>query len=275
MLLCVNIYSSYGWGSYTAVTLRVGESYGLSAGNFNTALTHMVSGDAIVVSYTSSGPQSCKIFAVKPGTAFFSYYDKCILFNVVDVIPKNKYITVGEQFKFSPNISSGGTLSWSSNNPSVATVTSDGSVKGVTPGEASITCTNSDGTVFSCLVSVSIQYVSSISLNYHSSQLNINDNLQLTPTLLPNNATITQVKWLSSNENIAQVDDEGNVTAFTPGFCSIYAIADDGSGKYDKCLIHVQGAETQKGDVNGDGAVNLSDASWIVRKFVGKEVQDK
>lgn len=271
LLLCAIAYRSYGFGDYTTVTLKVGESYSLYASNFNTAQTHLISGEAIVVSYTSNSPSSFKIYAVKSGIAFFSYYDKCVLFNVVDVIPNRKDIIIGEEFKFSPNIDSGVKLTWSSNNPSVATITSDGVVTGVSSGVASISCINTDGIAFSCLVSVGTQLVSSISLNYHSFQLNMNENLQLEPTLLPNNATNTQVKWLSTNENIAQVDDEGNVTAIAPGYCSIYAMADDGSGKYDKCLINVKGTTALKGDINGDGHVNLSDASWIVRKFVGKE----
>ena len=67
------------------------------------------------------------------------------------------------------------------------------------------------------------------------------------------------------------MDNDGIVTAVGSGFCSVFVKADDGSGKFAKCLIHVSGPTTNRADVNGDGNVNLSDAQQVVRIFVGKE----
>ena len=67
------------------------------------------------------------------------------------------------------------------------------------------------------------------------------------------------------------VDNVGNITAIAPGFCSIYAIASDGSGKFDKCLIHVIGTGDVKGDINGDGGVTPQDASMILQ-YVAKKI---
>lgn len=264
LFLYVITIRSYGFGGYTTVTLKVGESYSLSASNFNTSQTHLISGDAIMVSYNSSSPSNYKVYAVKPGTASFSYYDKCVLFNVVDVIPNKINLVVGEQLTLSPNIGSGVNLAWSSNNPSVATITSGGVVTGVAAGQATITCTNTDGTSFSCFVTISNLFANSVTLNSHSYQLNVNDNFLLEPMVLPSNTTNKQVKWISTNENIAQVDDEGNVTAIASGYCSIFCIVDDGSRKYDKCLIHVQDTAASRADVNGDGRVSVTDAFSVI-----------
>lgn len=259
---------SYSFGGYTAVTLKVGESYSITAANFNTSQTHLITGDAIITSYSGNGPMVFQIYAVKPGTASFSYYDKCVLFNVVDVVPNKIDIVIGENVTISPNIGSGVQLTWNSSNSSIATVTSNGVVSGVAVGRAFITCKDTNGTPFSCLVTVSPQLANSVTLNCHSSQLNVGDNVQLEASLLPNNVTNKQVKWLSSNENIAQVDEAGNVVTIASGHCSIFAIADDGSAKFDHCLITVSGTEN-RGDVNNDGVVDINDVTSIVKIIQG------
>lgn len=263
-LLSIIAIRSFGFGDYSTVTLKVGESYSLTAANFNTSQTHLISGDAIIVSYISSSPSSYKIYAVRPGTASFSYYDKCVLFNVADVIPNNVVLLVGQNYTFSPNIGAGVKLTWSSSNTSIATVTSSGVVTGLKQGQVSITCKDANGTPFSCLVSIGIQLASSVTLNYHTYNLTIGDSFKLQTTILPSNVTSSNVKWLSSNENIAQVDDSGNVTAIAPGYCSIFAIADDGSAKFDHCLITVPGTRS-RGDVNNDGDVDVNDVTSIVK----------
>lgn len=100
--------------------------------------------------------------------------------------------------------------------------------------------------------------------------MNVNDNIVLEPMLLPSNTTNKQVKWMTTNENTAQVDDEGNVIAIAPGYCSVFCIADDGSRKYDKCLIHVTGTTTSRGDVNGDGEVTVTDAEAVIDMILSK-----
>ena len=81
---------------------------------------------------------------------------------------------------------------------------------------------------------------------------------------LPANASSKSVKWMTTNENIAQVDDGGNVTAIAPGYCSIFCLADDGSRKFDKCLVHVLGTAVLRGDVNGDSNVDIGDVTAVI-----------
>ena len=275
LLFCEFANSSYGFGNYTTVTLKAGQSYSLSASNFNTSHTHMVSGEAVVVSYNSSGPYDFTVYAVKSGTAFFSYYDKCILFQVVDVIPCDVNMKAGGSYTYSPVVYSSNsnykTFTWTSNNTAVATVDSKGKVNAVAPGTATITCTANGGIKFKSVVTVSNQLTQQVKLNIKSKSLNVGETVQLTATISPSNTTNKAVKWLSSNENIAQVDDSGKITAIGAGYCSIYVKADDGSGKFDKCLVHVNGPAAARGDINGDGAVNLSDAKMVVDIFVGNE----
>ena len=54
---------------------------------------------------------------------------------------------------------------------------------------------------------------------------------KVTATVSPSDAFIKKVKWVSTNNNIAKVDSNGNVTGVAKGTAYIYAKATDGSGK--------------------------------------------
>ena len=56
------------------------------------------------------------------------------------------------------------------------------------------------------------------------------EQLQLTATVLPNNATNPDLIWSSSDTEVASVSQSGLVTAFRPGKSLIRAVAVDGSG---------------------------------------------
>lgn len=203
---------------------------------------------------------------------------KMYVIHVVDVVDisihTNVSLTVGEQYTYSPIITemqSKTSLTWTSNNTAVATINGNGTITATGVGKATITCTATNGVSTQSLVTIVPKLVQELTLDKQSHEMNVGENIQLMPTIQPTNASSKQVKWFSSNENIAQVDGEGNVTAFESGYCSIYALADDGSGKFDRCLIHVSGSSYSRADVDGDGIVNLSDAQQVVRIFVGKE----
>ena len=60
-----------------------------------------------------------------------------------------------------------------------------------------------------------------------------NDTLKLRAEITPINANNKELKWTSSNTNIAIVDTYGKVTAKKKGTALITATAKDGSKKYD------------------------------------------
>ena len=64
--------------------------------------------------------------------------------------------------------------------------------------------------------------------------------VQIVATILPQNATNKSVKWVSSNSDVASVDDAGLVTIHKKGVAVITATAADGSGKTGKCSILVR-----------------------------------
>ena len=81
--------------------------------------------------------------------------------------------------------------------------------------------------------------VTDITLDAQSATMYPDDELQLTATITPTDATIDTVSWTSSNENVATVDSSGLVTAHAVGGATITATAMDGSAVYGTCVITV------------------------------------
>ncbi len=267
----------------TTITLKVGETYTISGVASASFINFTTSGNAIATEYYSVGNNfsvSVKVTAVAPGygSVNFAEKNKGYVFHVIGVsdidIPANLSLTVGDNYTYSPIIKESEattTFTWVSSDTSVATINSNGSLTAVGTGITTITCKAANGVRAQSVVSVSPKIVQSVSVNHQSSDLSVGDNLQLTSSVLPANATNKNVKWFSSNENVALVDDAGNVTAVGTGYCSIYAKADDGSGKFDRCLIHVDGPIALKGDINGDGKVSVTDAVSVIDMILNNQ----
>ncbi len=130
---------------------------------------------------------------------------------------------------------------WATSDPSVATVV-DGKVTAVGVGTANITATTTDGTnlTSACKVTVTAIPVESITLNQTVAELMVGDQLQLTATVTPENATNKTLIWTSSNTEVATVNENGLVTVVGEGTAVITVTASDGSLKSAKCSISVQ-----------------------------------
>ncbi|MGN0812896.1 MAG: Ig-like domain-containing protein [Candidatus Coproplasma sp.] len=115
------------------------------------------------------------------------------------------------------------TITWSSNNTSVATVSSAGVVTGVAEGTATITATakgynESDTSTYYLKAEYVITVtekevaVTGVTLNTNTLSLGIGSNATLLATVAPTNATNKAVTWSSSDATVATVVD-GVVTA--------------------------------------------------------------
>ena len=65
-------------------------------------------------------------------------------------------------------------------------------------------------------------------------------NIQLSVSVLPNNAKNKSITWNSSNTNVATVSNDGFITALANGNSTITAAALDGSGKSGSCTVTVE-----------------------------------
>lgn len=71
--------------------------------------------------------------------------------------------------------------------------------------------------------------VTDITLDQTSAQLEVGQNVQLHASVAPSNASNKQVTWTVSNSAIASVDQQGVVTALTPGTAAVTATTVDGN----------------------------------------------
>lgn len=89
-----------------------------------------------------------------------------------------------------------------------------------------------------CLFYVRVP-VESIKLNVKTVELEkAGDQAQLDAKVKPTDATFRDVRWFSSDENIAIVDENGVITAVAPGTTTVYAITVDGNYK-KSCTVTV------------------------------------
>ena len=143
-------------------------------------------------------------------------------------------LKTGEEAKLTatvlPEDATNTTLVWTSGNPSVASVT-EGVVKGLSEGTSTITVSSEDGSKSaSCLVSVSDYHAESVAIDPSGDQnLKKGESLQLSATVLPDNAVNKNVTWSSFASEVASVDQTGKVTALSGGETTITVSTVDGS----------------------------------------------
>ena len=148
----------------------------------------------------------------------------------------------------SPSDAADKSVSWSSNNTSVASVSSSGVVTAKAVGTATITVKTKDGDkTATCSVTVNPINVTGVSLNKNSMSLLVGETQTLTATVSPNNATDKSVTWSSNNTSVASVSSSGVVTAKAVGTATITVKTNDG-GKTATCSVTVKSR-----DISGSG----------------------
>ena len=132
----------------------------------------------------------------------------------------------------SPSDATDNSLTWSSSDDTIATVSTNGTINAITAGEATITVATLDGnftdesviTVFQPTVDVT-----GVSVTPQTLSLAEGSNSTLTAIVSPSNASDNSVSWKSSDENIATVSTNGIVNAIAAGTATITVTALDGS----------------------------------------------
>ena len=169
-------------------------------------------------------------------TAIQLYKKKAVPVSSVVVAPTSATIGVGGKVDLtatvSPDNATDKSIKWSSDDEDVATVSSSGVVTGVAEGEVDIWATsNADGTKKAkCTVTVETATpVTGVTLNVTSKAMKVGEDLQLTATVAPADATNKNVSWESSDNTVATVTSAGLVTAAKAGSATITVTTEDGS----------------------------------------------
>lgn len=193
-------------------------------------------GEAVITARTADGSEltaTCKV------TTYSTLAES------ISLDTESTELTIGESVKLIatvlPETTLNKSVTWSSSDPHVASVSEDGTVTAIGVGTAIITATTADGTSLSatCEITVYPVYVTSITLNYTEYAIDVTKpkTLQLTATILPGNATDTSLTWDTSDGTVATVTNNGFVTIWKAGYALITVTANDGSGCEAECLI--------------------------------------
>lgn len=135
-----------------------------------------------------------------------------------------------------PSVNPTPTISFESDNPSVASVDLYGNVYSHSEGEAKITASTNYFTSATCVISVIPVEVISVTFPVPSVTLHPGQRMTLHPNVLPANATYKELAWSSSNNNVVMVND-GILTALEPGFAEVKACVP--SGVFGTCYVTV------------------------------------
>ncbi|MBD5260528.1 MAG: hypothetical protein HDS38_00145 [Bacteroides sp.] len=139
----------------------------------------------------------------------------------------------------SPDDATDKTLIWTSSDESVVRVSENGEVSAVSPGNATVTVTSSNGMTAFCSVTVTARViaVTEVVLDNTSLEMTEGDTVSLTATVNPADATDKTLTWTSSDASVASVSENGEVQALKSGTATI--TVSSANGKTATCVVSV------------------------------------
>lgn len=152
------------------------------------------------------------------------------------------------------------TLSWTSSDENIATVDENGCVTAINPGTVKITATSINEMSATCTVVVRLP-ITDIEFNYSSLTLDKGTQYKLFAIIKPSGTTDSRdLKWTSSNEDVATVDEFGNVNAVSNGKAVITAKAANGvKADCDVSVVtRIENIELSQEEVKLEKGANLT-----------------
>lgn len=187
--------------------------------------------------------------------------------NAVNV-PANVYAgdTVKLEGKVYPSNAVDSTISWSSDNPSVASVSSSGELIAVGIGTATISAKTSRGTTTRFTVRVNEVVAEKIVIGNKIESIYVGDSQSLNVSFVPENTTDKTIVWTSDNDDIAKVSADGMITGMSEGITKITAVHNE---CFDSFEIEVKPVLAEKINIKSD----MDSESYVLKK--GEKIQFK
>ena len=198
----------------------------------------------------------------------------------VSIRQEDTLVNVGDYFQLDADVAPGNVsnrnVTWTSSDPSVMEVLDSGLVKVLKPGAVTFTATAADGS--GCADTVTLTgktAVEDVAVDKKSKTIKIGEEYQVTATISPADAHNKELKWHSSNEEVATVDANGVVKGISAGRATISCYSVDNSEKSASVKITVSEeiyespvpSETTYvlGDVNADTTIDAADALAVLK----------
>ena len=231
------------------------------------------------------------VIALLPGKASIvaeSYensdiYDICeVIVNFsVDSVKLNKdelILLIGETEKLNavvlPDEASDKRINWNSSDSKVATVDDEGNVRAVSSGSTTITATSKSGNKSaSCTVTVG-KSINSFSVNPTSLTIKKGQKATITPVITPSDLTNTGVVFESLNNDIATIDNNGNIVGKNIGSTTVVATSTHDLSKTARCNVTVTNPITITASINNlagkscDLSINSSTTDGVISNII-------
>lgn len=237
--------------------------------------------DALDMSYSSSDPavvmvdENGNIAAISAGTAevaLSSKDGKITASKTIEVVVTPTGITTTDALTLTageastletavaPDDATHVAISYTSSNDAVATVSDAGEVTAVAAGDATITATV-DSTALSAACKVTVlPAIESVELNYTTLSLRPEGTAQLTYIVAPEEALADTVTYASSDESVATVNADGNVTAVADGTATI-TVEVNGVTAECEVTVSTKATSTSNATSNNNGAASSNSDS--------------
>lgn len=199
-------------------------------------VTSLAYGNAVITARSNDGgfTSSSQITVPSPS--------QTISVNSIAISPSTINLSVNQTYQINPTFTpvnaTNKSVTWTSSNVAVATVSTSGLVTVRQSGTAVITVRTVDGGKSATLTVTAVVSVSSISITPTAINLPINQTYQVNAVVLPANAANKQITWSSSNSTVASVTSSGVVTARQTGTSVVKATTVDG-GKTSFIVVSV------------------------------------
>ena len=231
--------------------------------------------EALNLSYSSSDPNvvmvdaNGNLVAVGAGTAEVALssengeiYDSGVITVIVTPtgisMPDSITLAMGSnanasvEATVSPDDATDVVVEYTSSDENVATVDDTGYITAVAAGEADITAAIADaGLAASCHVTVT-PAIDSMSMSKSSLTLKPGASNTLSVSVSPEDADISGLTWTSSDEAVATVDQEGNVTAVADGNATITATIGETTATCDVTVSSKSSSSSSSGSSSGN-----------------------
>lgn len=202
-------------------------------------VTAISEGTTQIVATTTDGSNLSSICKITVKKRFISI-------SQIQISPKEVRIAIGNSLKLKtvvyPVEATNKEVLWSSTDPTIASVAQDGTLTAISAGEASIIASTQDGSSLSATCQVIVYeeavLVSKIILSKTMVNGNENELITVKASVMPENATNKMLKWVSSDESVAEVAD-GVIKMLKKGTAIISAEAVDGSNVKADCYVTV------------------------------------
>ncbi|MCQ2607212.1 MAG: Ig-like domain-containing protein [Bacteroidales bacterium] len=224
--------------SISAVEVTAGDTKGstitISYSPANTTQTdYTLFASTSCFSYTDNGDGSFTVIGNQGGTATLtirSASNPSISTEItVTVIEKVKNITIsGSQMLNVGDVAqlsavageataTDKTVTWSSNDPSIATVSETGYVTAKGAGMVQITATAKDGSGVSNSIYITVASIPVQSITVSNVELELGQSAKIKATIAPSNATYKNLIYEVNDNSIISVDGDGNITSLAEG----------------------------------------------------------